>query len=186
MGMAQSLIRWTADLLESLPDDGNRYEVIDGELFVTPAPSETHQDVVLELAVLLREYTRAIGLKTIAAPFAVKFSKAREVQPDLLVVPARFGDTKRQFGKRGELSLVVEVLSRTTSWRDHGIKRRVYQQQRVPEYWIVDARDRSVERWRMKDTDSEVLTDTLTWQPVASADPLSIDLVALFRTVHGE
>ncbi len=186
MGMAQSIIRWTADLLESLPDDGNRYEVIDGELFVTPAPSETHQDVIMELALLLREYTRGIGLKTIVAPFAVKFSRAREVQPDLLVVPGRFGDVKRPFGKRGELLLVVEVLSRTTSWRDHGIKRRVYQQQRVPEYWIVDARERSVERWRTKNTDSEVLTDTLTWQPIAGVDPLTIDLAALFRSVHGE
>ena len=186
MGMAQSLIRWTADLLESLPDDGNRYEVIDGELFVTPAPSETHQDVVMELAVLLREYTRAIGLKTIAAPFAVKFSKTREVQPDLLVVPARVGDAKRPFGKRGELPLVVEVLSRTTSWRDHGIKQRVYQEQGVPEYWIINARERTVDRWRPSDTAPEVLTDTLSWQPVAGADPLTLDLAALFRTVHGE
>ncbi len=186
MGMAQSIIRWTADLLESLPDDGNRYEVIDGELFVTPAPSELHQDVVAELTARMRDYVRGVGLKAIFAPFAVKFSKAREVQPDLLVVPARFDDKKRPFGKRGELLLVVEVLSRTTSWRDHGIKRRVYQQQGVPEYWIIDARERTVERWRTKDTDSEVLTETLTWQPVAGADPLTIDLTALFRTVHGE
>ena len=186
MGMAQSVIRWTADLLESLPDDGNRYEVIDGELFVTPAPSELHQDVVVELLVLLREYTRSIGLKTLTAPFAVKFSNAREVQPDLLVVPARFDDKKRPFGERGELFLVVEVLSRTTSWRDRGIKRQVYQEQGVPEYWMIDCRERTLVRWRTRGTEYEVFTDTLSWQPVAGAAPLTIDLAALFRAVHGE
>jgi Uma2 family endonuclease len=186
MGMAQSLIRWTADLLESLPDDGNRYEVIDGELFVTPAPSRSHQTVVLELAVLLREYSRALGMQVLVAPFAVKFSREREVQPDILVVPAAGGDASIAFDSPGVLHLVIEVLSRTTSWRDRGIKRRLYQEQGVPEYWIIDARERTVERWRTKETAAEVFTDTLSWQPVAGADPLTIDLAALFRTVHGE
>ena len=186
MGMAQSTIRWTADLLESLPDDGNRYEVIDGELFVTPAPSRSHQTVVVELVVLLREYTRALGMQVLVAPFAVKFSRQREVQPDILVVPAAGGDASIAFDSPGVLRLVIEVLSRTTSWRDHGIKRRLYQEQGVPEYWIIDARERSVERWRTHDIDSEVLSSTLIWQPVAAADPLTIDLASLFRTVHGE
>jgi Uma2 family endonuclease len=116
----------------------------------------------------------------------VKFSNAREVQPDLLVVPARFDGRKRPFAKRGELLLVVEVLSRTTSSRDRGIKRQVYREQGVPEYWMIDAPERTLVRWRAQGTEYEVLADTLTWQPVAGANPLTIDLAALFRTVHGE
>ena len=186
MGMAQQLFRWTAELLDRLPDDGNRYEVIDGELFVTRAPSEPHQDVVLELAVRLREYCGPVGFKTLVAPFAVKFSNAREVQPDLIVVPMRYGEKERPFDQPNELILVVEVLSRTTSWRDHGVKRRVYQEQGVPEYWIVDWRERCVERWRAGSDAAEVLTTTLTWQPKADADPLTIDLAQFFRAVCGE
>jgi Uma2 family endonuclease len=80
--------QWTVADLEDLPDDGNRYEVIDGELFVTPAPSITHQNAVSQLHAALFEYVRLqrVGY-VLSAPIDVTFSPKRAVQPDLLVMP---------------------------------------------------------------------------------------------------
>ncbi len=186
MGMAQSRIYWTADMLDSLPDDGNRYEVIDGELYMTPAPSETHQDAIRVLLMLIHEYCTSIGLKPIFAPFAVKFSNAREVQPDMIVVPEHPGSDTRQFDQIGALSLVVEVLSKSTGYRDRGIKRDVYRQQGVPEYWIINPKVRTVEQWRAGSESAELCEGALSWQPVASHPALMIDIARYFRAVHGE
>jgi len=82
--------------------------------------------------------------------------------------------------------LAVEVLSPSTARTDRFLKRREYQRRGVSEYWIIDPRGRSVERWRPGDDDPAILFDTLTWQPKADVAPLVLDLVALFRAVHGE
>jgi hypothetical protein len=96
--------------LEKMPDDGHRYELIDGALIVTPAPATQHQSVVLELAVLLREHC-ADNLKVLIAPFDVALSEDTVIQPDVLV--ARRGDlTERDLPARPELA--VEVLSPST------------------------------------------------------------------------
>jgi hypothetical protein len=88
MAMPAHPTEWTVKMVRALPDDGNRYEVIDGELFVTPAPSWTHQTAVLELAMILAPYVRehAIG-HVIVAPADVVFGPRNMVEPDLLVVP---------------------------------------------------------------------------------------------------
>src|SRR5438309_10515872 len=79
--------RWTVDDLLDLPDDGNRYEIIDGELFVTPAPSWTHQDAIARLYRLVAEYLdREPYGHAVLAPAEVAFSRTRSVQPDLFVV----------------------------------------------------------------------------------------------------
>jgi Uma2 family endonuclease len=115
----------------------------------------------------------------------IRFSNAREVQPDIIAVPSRVGDIRRPFDKAGELLLVVEVLSRTTGWRDRGLKRTAYMEQGVSEYWIVDAQERSATCLRGDYTSPEVVTDTLRWQPKPKHEALAIDLEALFRAVHG-
>src|SRR4051812_9887418 len=80
--------RWTADDLRDLPDDGNRYEVIDGELFVTSAPSWAHQRAAAELFRLIADYLeREHYADVLIAPADVSFSPIRNVQPDLFVVP---------------------------------------------------------------------------------------------------
>jgi Uma2 family endonuclease len=89
--------------LEKMPDDGHRYELIDGALIVTPAPATQHQSVVLELAVLLREHC-ADNLKVLIAPFDVALSEDTVIQPDVLV--ARRGDlTERDLPARPELAV---------------------------------------------------------------------------------
>lgn len=178
---------WTVEMVHELPDDGNRYEVIDGVLLVSPSPSLLHQRVVGRLHALLFPYVPAAGLEVLVAPAAVTWSARTEVQPDVLALPLLpNGRLAERFEDVGALGLAVEVLSPSTARTDRFTKRREYQRRGVPEYWIIDPIGRSVERWRPGDEDPEILFDTLTWQPKADVAPLAIDLVAFFRAVLGE
>lgn len=125
---------FTADDLDTLPDDGNRYELLDGELLVTPSPRVRHQAVSLELGVLLRQ-SLPPGLRVLAAPMDVRFGPKRQLQPDLLVVRDEGLDAVRV---ESVPLLVVEVLSPGTRSRDQVTKRRAYEQEGVASYWIVD------------------------------------------------
>ena len=177
---------WTADELRALPDDGNRYEIVDGELLVTPAPSLVHQDAVGELFLLLAPYARRNDLHCILAPAEVRFSPNRVVQPDVFVVPFIGGRKPARLDDVHRLILAVEVLSPSSARADRHSKRHLYQSQSVPEYWIVDPANRFVERWRLGDDAPEVLLDSLTWTPREGGDPLVIDRARYFGGVHGE
>ncbi|MFI5229691.1 MAG: Uma2 family endonuclease [Gemmatimonadales bacterium] len=105
--------QWTFDDLEELPDDGNRYEIIDGELFVTPLPVWPHQQAIAELYKLVDAYLRHVSVGfAYFAPADVVFSPRRAVQPDLLVVPPVDGRRPTSFAAVGRLLLAIEVLSR--------------------------------------------------------------------------
>lgn len=189
MAMPQPRMDWTWEMWEALPeDDGNRYEIIDGELLVSPSPSWTHQRVLALLFDQLSPYLRGLGNhEVLFAPGGVRFNDRRVLQPDLTAW--RFsgdGDGAAVVGDDRTLILTVEALSPSTARYDRYKKRPVFQQQAVPEYWIVDADARCVERWRPEDADPEVLVDALAWQPVAGAPPLVIDLPRLFRGAHLE
>jgi Uma2 family endonuclease len=186
MGMA-SPQTWTAAMVRALPDDGFRHGVIDGEHLVTPAPSWTHQDGVLQLAVHLDAYLKRhrVG-KLMIAPADVEFDEHNMVEPDLFVVPLVDGKKPRTWDEIRALLLAVEVLSPSTARTDRLSKRRLYQRQGVPEYWIVDVDARVVERWRGIHDVGTVLTDRLVWQPDSATPPLTIDLDAYFDDVTGE
>ena len=177
---------WTADEIDALPVDGNRYEVVDGELLVTPAPSNLHQRAVTLLAVLLQPYAAAHALDCLVAPTSVRFSATREVHPDVVVLPTNNGRLARDFAEVGRLVLAIEVLSPSTARADRFVKRRLFQSEGVPECWIVDTASRLVERWRPLDEEPEVALETLAWQPESEHFPRLIDLGAFFRQVHGE
>lgn len=187
MGMSLSRTEWTVEMLNTLPNDGQRYEVIDGELFVTPAPSIVHQVAVHELGLLLGPYARGVGLTMLAAPVAVTFSQQREVQPDLLAMP-RLPNGRRasRFSDVGVLLLAVEVLSPSSRRTDRRKKRWLYQQERVADYWIVDTDARTIERWTPFATEPEVLKSSLSWQPVIAHEPLVVDVEQYFRSVLDE
>lgn len=172
--------------VNALPDDDNRYEVVDGGLFVTPAPSEMHQDALAELLVRVKPYADTLKLHVFVAPTAVTFSARRDVQPDLLVLPTLDGQRVRAFRDVRKLALAVEVRSPSTTRADRYVKRRLFASEGVPDYWIVDPAMRLVERWRPGGEDPEVVLDTLAWHPVGDAQPLTIDLAEYFRAVHGE
>jgi Uma2 family endonuclease len=179
--------RSTVENLRDLPDDGNRYEVIDGELFVTPAPSLPHQRAVLLLARLLADYLTAepVG-EVIVAPADVTFSRVRTVQPDMFVIPFVNGRRAERFEEVGHLLLSVEVLSPTTARVDRVTKRVMFREEGVSEYWIVDLDARVIERSTPADSRVDMIADQLTWLPHAASTPFELDVKKFFaRALDG-
>jgi len=177
---------WTVAELQELPDDGNRYEIIDGVLYVTPAPRAVHQVVLGEFYLLLKPYCKAAGLFVFLSPADVTFSSDTLVQPDLFAFPAPPNFAGFSYTDITHLDLAIEILSPSTARVDRSIKRRLYQAQGVDEYWIVDAETRSVERWRPASVEGERITGELSWQPRPDHAALTISLPTLFREVFGE
>lgn len=173
---------WTIARLHDLPGDGNRYEIVDGVLYVTPSPGVAHQWALSLLFQMLSPYARSVGLDIMWSPADIQYSERTVVQPDIFAFVHRPGMSGRSWADVHPLVLVVEALSRSTRRRDRTIKRELYQSQRIDEYWIVDADRRTIERWRPDAADAEVAHDWLDWQPVAAHDPLRIDVGAYFRT----
>jgi len=187
MGMVHSVTRWTAEMVRNLPDDGNRYEVVDGELLVTPSPTYSHQRVVLEFATILLPYTRLSGIGgTLVSPADIELDSEGLVQPDVFVQGFVDGHPPRAWNVGAPLLLAIEVLSPSTARADRITKRRRFQRASVPEYWIVDTDARTIERWRPSDERPEVLSEQLSWQPEGAAAPLTIDLVEFFARAQGE
>ena len=176
---------WTVEMVHELPDDGNRYEVLDGELLVSPAPSLQHQRALRELVAALLPYARRVDLDLLFAPAAVTWGPRTELLPDLLVMPLVDGRPAERFEDAGRLELAVEVLSPSTARTDRYLKRPEYQRRGVGEYWIVDVDARLVESWRPGDEVPEVVSGTLTWQPHAGHEPLVIDLATIFPAAPG-
>ena len=187
MGMAHSSGGWTAEMVRALPDDGNRYEVVGGQLLVTPAPVWRHQLALGRLYRALDQYVREHSLgEAIFAPADIEFDERNLVEPDLFVVPLVQGAVPRDWLEAGRLLLTVEVLSPTTARRDRFIKRRLYQARGVPEYWIVDLDARLIERWMPDQERPDVLAGRITWQPDPRLTPFELDLAAYFSDVMGE
>lgn len=186
MVMPEMARSWTRDMVLALPEDGNRYELLGGELLVTPAPNPKHQILVTALLERLGPYLRAEGLGyVLTSPADVSLDGEQLVQPDLFVVrktgavvPARWSEIPLPL-------LVIEVLSPSTARYDRQVKRRWFQRAGIPEYWIVDPDARQVERWRPGDVRPEVLDDEVAWQPVGAGEALVVDLVALFAESLG-
>ncbi len=187
MGMPQAARRWTAELVRALPDDGNRYEVIAGELFVTPAPRPIHQAAVTTLLWRLHPYVRAHELgEVFASPADIEFDVETLVQPDVFVAPLVAGRLLREWAEIKRLRLAIEIVSPSTARADRTVKRRLFQRQGVPEYWIVDLEARVIERWRPGDERPEILAETITWLCEAGVAPLVIDLAEFFAEVLDE
>src|SRR5579885_1228162 len=141
MAMPAAKAEWTVDMLDALPDDGNRYELIDGELFVTPAPSTVHQVVVGTLYARLRAHLRPSSVaRAVISPADVRRDdrKKNRVQPDVFVVALRDKAWPAAVFDLGDLLLAVEVVSPGYARYDFQTKRELYLASGVPEYWVVD------------------------------------------------
>jgi Uma2 family endonuclease len=174
---------WTYAEFARLPDDGNRYEVIAGELSVTPSPRPSHQNMVGKLAELLRPFVRRHGLgRVYPGPIDVLFAEGDYLVPDLVFVRRDRLDTVTDRGVESAPDLVVEIVSPSTAVRDRGVKRERYAQLGVPEYWIIDSRLRLVEIHRAGDAPAPhiVSSGAFVWQPVSGAPELVIDIDDLF------
>jgi Uma2 family endonuclease len=180
MGMAAP-VYYTAEMVRALPEDGNRYETVHGELLVTPAPRMWHEVVVDRLRDALKAgVARHPEWHVFSAPADVSCAPDMLVQPDLFVVPIEEARTL-DWARLRRLELVVEVLSPSTARADRFTKRRLYQELRIPAYWIVDADQHFVEVWKPETALPAVERERVEWLPVGSTDPLVLLIPELFR-----
>jgi Uma2 family endonuclease len=141
-----------------------------------------HQRISARLFLLLTEWGARHQLEVFYAPAAITFTTRRELQPDLFLVPFVDGRRIQEEQQYTQLVLAIEVLSPSTARYDRVTKRRVFLEQGVAEYWIVDPDGRTVERWRQGEERPEILDEHLRWTPPGISATLDIDLVELFRT----
>jgi Uma2 family endonuclease len=144
--MAKRDVVLTYEDYAALPADGRRYEIHDGELSVTPAPSPQHQMITRNLFRILDHHVRTKGLgEVLFSPIDVILSEPSVVEPDIIYLDrARLGAISRR-GIEGAPTLVVEVLSPSTTLTDRSTKWQLYASHRVPFYWLVDAEARAIE-----------------------------------------
>jgi Uma2 family endonuclease len=182
MGMAAP-IYFTADMVRALPDDGNRYEVVYGELLVTPAPRPWHEIVQVRLLFELELYLRAHPVGQVLGSRAdISWSPDTLVSPDVFVVPLEQARTL-DWTAMQDLLLVAEILSPSSARFDRFVKRKRYQEAGVPVYWIIDPDTRQAEVWTPEDRFPRPENERLEWRPTGAAAPFAIQLEELFRPV---
>lgn len=173
---------WTYDEYARLPNDGNRYEVIDGEVLMTPSPSPMHQHILATLIIALRGYVERERLGVVLPDVDLLFAEGQFLRPDLLFVPnaARAGITTR--GVERAPALVVEILSPSSGSIDRVKKPRRYRDFGVPEYWVVDPEERVVWVWRFAAgaTEAERFEGRLAWQAEGARGELVLSTEDLF------
>lgn len=189
MGMPATLDhKWTADEVSALPDvPGLRFEVVDGELFVSPGPRWSHQRAAAHLLGLLRSYVAGpprVG-EVMFGPGEARLDDHTLVQPDVFVAPLVDGRRPNSPAECTRFLLVIEVLSPSSHRADRVVKRHKYQAT-ADEYWLIVPDRRHIERWLPANDRPEILTESITWHPAGRADPLVLDLPALFREAFGE
>jgi len=182
--------RFTIETLErlraSLPEEGGRYELLDGTLLVTPAPRPAHEEVVARVANLLRNALGDAGIARVAMRSEVRRGTTHYFEPDLLVYPSTFPLDGR-WEQLTDWWLVVEVLSPSSRAYDSVLKRDAYLALGVRALWLVDPNERRVEVWARGADRAIVLRedDTLYWSfgEGAREARIVIDLADLFRGV---
>jgi Uma2 family endonuclease len=182
---------WTIDEVEQLIDDRPgytpRYELLDGELLVTPSPSGRHQRILLELAVLVRDFVKRHRLgETRFSPGTVRLTPDSRFEPDLYVIPADGDRMPRASEPVTRLLLAAEILSPGSSRHDRLTKRRFYQKHAVPDYWVVDGAAEAFEVWHPRDERAALIDDRLIWHPDGSREPFVLDVREFFASVADE
>jgi len=182
--------RWTRSdvlaLMEANPLHTPRYEVVRGELLVTPSPTWLHQKAVFELAMALSAYCDDTGIgETTISPSDVDLERGGLVQPDVYVVPRSEGLRLRRENTARVLLLAAEVSSPGSERGDRGAKRELYQAT-VPVYWLADLHHRSVEQWLLGREGSTIERDRLVWHPAGADHGFVLDLQQFFKTVHAD
>jgi Uma2 family endonuclease len=183
MGMPDLLqpTYWTADMVRALPEDGSRYEVVHGELLVTPSPRLIHQLVVGRLAHALAAYLERepVG-QVFHAPADISWAGDTLVQPDVFV--ASLDEARSMDWSRIQhLLLVIEVLSPSTARQDRFTKRLYYREAGVPMYWIVDPETGQVEVWDLNASSPRMERERLEWSPAGARDQFQLGLAELFK-----
>lgn len=178
--------RWTYDEYARLPDDGDRHEIIRGEVCVTPGPRPRHQWVSAQLQHVLRDYVMRNDLGVILDDVDLLFVSGEFLRPDILYVPAARLDGITTRGVECAPDLVVEVISPGSERIDRMLKPPRYAEHGVPAYWLVDPDRAVVEQYAGAGAQPDVARDIVRWQPDAAVAPLVIDVPALFVGWSGQ
>lgn len=183
MAMPVTVPPYTVDDLDTFPDDGNRYELLDGALLVSPAPHPPHELVVQRLRDALVAYlTPAARVFTRGA---VRVGRRNHLEPDLLVLPSSVRLAKR-WSKVSGFWLAVEVSGRGSRAHDRDFKHTAYQRLGVPESWRADLRDHSIDVLRPGANEAVTIRDCLSWQPPGFDRPVVLDLPTVFADIDGD
>ena len=185
MAMPLAVPRYTLEDLASFPDDGNRYELVDGFLLVTPAPMPPHEVVVSRIVSWLN---RALGDPPPALVLthgAVEIAPNVHMEPDILVVPV----SQPMHGKWTDVRvfwLAVEVSSRGSRIYDRDYKRPAYLRAGVREVWRADLKERCILVSRPGAPDEVRHAESIAWQPPEVPQPLLLDVAAVFEGIAGD
>lgn len=165
--------------LQQMPEDGCRYELYDGEVFVVPAPLPRHQRVVIELVMRLDRYAETHGGEVLVSPIDIVFSEFDVLEPDVVF----FRISRRHHVKPDEPirvppDLAIEVISPSTAGSDRGKKMQMYARYGVNEYWIVDPRAQCVEVYRLAGDDFVLVQTASADDHVRSATLAGLEIPA--------
>jgi Uma2 family endonuclease len=180
MRMAIESRRWTVEDKDALPENGNKYELVHGELLVTPGPTYRHETVVSRIARIIDRYVESQGLGLVYRPRAVfRIGQEVEVEPDLMVRMPH-PDSEATWETAPRPILVVEILSPSSRKHDFTTKRTVYLDEAgIPDYWIVDGDAQTLTICAPGRPD-QVVSDRVMWCPSGALHPLELVLGDIF------
>ncbi len=183
MGMALAVPRYSVRDLDAFPDDGNRYELLDGMLLVTPAPAPGHQAVVSRLMQLLQVHLQSSGAM-VYSPGSVEIEPKVHLEPDILVVPGTEPISKRWNDVRNWW-LAVEVSGRGSQVYDRDFKFAAYTALGVRDVWRVDLQERCMV---VKTGDGDAVSHwkSFPWEPAGLDRAVTIDVAPLFEGILGD
>ena len=179
-------VREVRRLIADAPLATPRYELVAGELLVTPSPAALHQSAVGLLLVTLDSYARKnlIGV-AYTSPFDVELEPESLVQPDVFVTSTHEARRLLTEMPARELLVAVEVISPSSARYDRVTKRALYQRH-VSDYWVIDLNARLVERWIPNDDRPEIILDTLVWRPEGASEPFTLEVAGYFADIYLE
>lgn len=179
MAMPIQLPRYTVDQVRSFPEDGQRYELLDGFLLVTPAPTSLHQIVTVNLAAALHRAVVPARKAWIVSVGELEIGTRTLLNPDILVYPASFAPGT-PWKRIRDWWLAVEVLSPSTRVYDRDFKQRAYLNLGVEEVWLVDPETATVDVWN-EEGHRRISGGSLAWRPKAlRPECIEIELDQIF------
>lgn len=179
MAMPIQIPRYTVDQVRSFQEDGQRYELLDGFLLVTPAPANLHQIVTLNLAAALHQALVPSRRARVVSCGELEIGKHTLLDPDILVYPVTYGP-RTPWKRIREWWLAVEVLSPSTRVYDRDFKQGAYLSLGVEEVWLVDPERATVDVWN-EDGHQRIRGGLLAWSPRALRPArIEIDLDLVF------
>jgi Uma2 family endonuclease len=169
------LPKYTVDMVRAFPHDGNRYELVEGMLLVTPAPVPNHQIVISRLMNGLTNYLGLSGPAYVVSPGEIEVTPSLHLEPDVLVFPSILR-SRRKWTEITGWWLAVEVLSPSSKHYDRDYKLEAYLRVGVREVWIVDLDRRCCEISAQDGRRSLTEYEKVRWHPAEMAERLELDL----------